>query len=84
MKLIQTVTLGTIGSIVLNSIPQNFTDLVVLTSFRNTGGNQLFGIKINTSSVNFSGRFLRGTGVGTESTTFTNDLGWTSGGGGHI
>jgi hypothetical protein len=79
MKLIQTVTVGTASSIVLSSIPQDFTDLVVLMSVRNAGANNQFGIKINTSSANFTGRFLRGTGTGTESTTVNNELGFTSG-----
>ena len=61
MTLIETKTLGTAAaSIEFTSIPQTFTDLVVLASARNTTTSEFYRIEINGSSANFTSRYLLG------------------------
>jgi hypothetical protein len=63
MKLIETKTLGSNqASIVFTSIPQDFTDLVVLASLRGTGAARRVGasVSINNSSANQTARALAG------------------------
>lgn len=78
MKLIQTVTLtSTQSTIVLSSIPQTFTDLMILTSLRTTGT----GVAVNdiglTSNASDSWRRLEGNG----STMYSdNGTAYTQGG----
>jgi hypothetical protein len=63
MKLIETKTLGTAAaSIEFTSIPQTFTDLVVVASARNTTTSEFYRIEINGSSANFTSRYLLGNG----------------------
>jgi hypothetical protein len=72
MKLIATQTVTTAQpNITFSDIPQNFTDLHVLYSLRATADTDTYEIKLNTSSANFSHRFLRGEvgSVGTDGRT---------------
>jgi hypothetical protein len=74
MKLIETKTLGTAAtSIEFTSIPQTFTDLVILTSVRNDGSgasNNLF-FRFNGLDTNRSYRMLYGNGTQALSTSDT-------------
>jgi hypothetical protein len=76
MKLIESKTLGTAAaSIEFTSIPQTFTDLVVLYVLRsdtayNSGGSY-FNLTFNGTSANRSGRFLSGDGTGAATGSFT-------------
>jgi hypothetical protein len=71
MTLIETKTLGTAqAAIEFTSIPQTFTDLVVVTSLRSDYGFDGYdGIRLNFNNVtgNWSFRFLFGLGSGTPS-----------------
>jgi hypothetical protein len=63
MKLIETKTLGSsAASIVFTSIPQTFTDLLILFSIRSdrTQGAEVCRITVNSNAV--TGRYLRGIG----------------------
>jgi hypothetical protein len=74
MRLIETKTLGTAqASIEFTSIPQTFTDLVVLFSCRTDRADLLDGISgnINGSSANFTTRNLIGDGSAASSNTTT-------------
>jgi hypothetical protein len=77
MTLISTVTVGSGGSTSINftSIPQTFTDLLVVHSIRkdNTSGS-FIGLTLNASSANFTYRFLRGDGSATASFSGTVGL----------
>jgi hypothetical protein len=75
MKLIETKTLGSnAASIVFTSIPQTFTDLVILVSLRGsrsgTTADELI-LRFNSTTSTYSGRRLEGTGTGASSTTTT-------------
>jgi hypothetical protein len=75
MKLIETKTLGTAAaSIEFTSIPQTFTDLVILFSFRNStdsyGGSARFNG--DTSTSNYSSRRLFGNGTAPASDSNTS------------
>lgn len=71
MELISSVTVGAGGAanITFSAIPGTYTDLVILTSLRDTtAGNGDGGINIRLngdSGSNYSGRFLGGTGSST-------------------
>lgn len=71
MQLIETKTLGTASSnIEFTGIPQNFTDLVILCSLRNTSaGNQNGNLTFNGSTSGYSERLLWGNG----STAFSDN-----------
>ena len=76
MQLIETRTLGTAqASIEFTSIPQTFTDLLVLVSARSTGtadsGGAFCELRPNSSTSGITARALRGLGSGTQSTTET-------------
>jgi hypothetical protein len=79
MKLIQTQTLtGTQASIEFTSIPQDGTDLVILTSVRDNGGvGQATNISFNGSTSNFSSRYLYGSGSSASSGTLARYVGST-------
>jgi hypothetical protein len=65
MKLIESKTLATAtASIEFTSIPQTFTDLVVVCSLRGdqNANNGFTNIGFNSSTSNFSTRFLQGSG----------------------
>ena len=75
MQLIETKTLGTAAaSIEFTSIPQDGTDLLILTSLRNTTASTGWAdafIRPNGATTNLSSRVLYGTGSGTGSLTDT-------------
>jgi hypothetical protein len=72
---IQTVTVGSGGAATIdfNSIPQTYTDLVLVASLRRntTGGNTW--VKFNSISTAYTAKQLYGYGTGTGSSTLTND-----------
>ena len=73
MKLIETQTLGTAqSSIVLTSIPQTFTDLVLTVSTRTDGAGPDCLIRPNGATTNFLGIRLRGNGVNATSASETS------------
>jgi hypothetical protein len=69
-----TVTVGAGGSATIDftNIPQNYKDLVLKISSRNTAANNYGTITFNGSSSNFTRRILYGTGSSTASTTPNN------------
>jgi len=73
MKLIESKTLGTAqASIEFTSIPQTYTDLVIVASVRSLEtslGNASLEIRPNGSTANGSGRWLYGSGTTTSSIT---------------
>ena len=74
MKLIETKTLASsAGSIEFTDIPQDFTDLYILTSLRcNSGGTWVdAALRFNDSTTNYSERGLSGNGTSTASFTST-------------
>jgi hypothetical protein len=74
MKLIETKTLGTAAaSVEFTSIPQTFTDLVIVASVRNSGSgasNNLF-FRFNGQDANRSYKMLYGSGTSALSTSDT-------------
>jgi hypothetical protein len=74
MTLIESKTLtSTQASIELTSIPQTFTDLVLLTSTRGNGASEVaVAISFNDSTTGFTSRRLLGSGSSAETATFTN------------
>lgn len=68
MKLIESKTLGTAAAqIEFTSIPQTFTDLVLLASLRNASGDEVF-LRLNgDTGGNYSWRRLQGNGSGVSS-----------------
>ena len=79
MQLIETKTLGTAAaSIEFTSIPQDGTDLLILTSVRDNGGvGQATNISFNGSTSNFSSRYLYGSGSSASSGTLARYVGST-------
>jgi hypothetical protein len=78
MKLIETKTLGTAAaSIEFTSIPQTFTDLVVVLSIRGDAANVANSLVLafNGSTANFTTRLLEGNGASTLSTSLTSFAG---------
>jgi hypothetical protein len=75
MKLIESKTLGTAAaSIEFTSIPQDFTDLLIVGSARtnrSNGTEDNLMIAFNGSTANFTNRTLYADGSGATSTTFT-------------
>ena len=74
MKLIETKTLASsAGSIEFTDIPQDFTDLYILTSLRcNSGGTWVdAALRFNDSTTSYSERGLSGNGTSTASFTST-------------
>lgn len=65
-----TVGAGGTSAITFSNIPQNYTDLVIKISARNTSTNDYFWIRFNGTSTNLSGRAIGGEGSGTP-TSFT-------------
>ncbi len=63
------------ASIVFNSIPQTFTDLVLVTSTdSNASSEQVTLISFNDSTTGFTSRRLLGTGSGVQSDSFTTGV----------
>lgn len=76
MKHIETISLssGSAASLVFSNIPAIYTDLLLVTSIRDTsGGFQLVLLDINSSSVDRRFRTLYGNGVGGVSSQNQND-----------
>lgn len=73
-QLIETKTLGTTeASLSFTSIPQDGTDLLILTSTRGNGSGEVATtISFNDSTTGFTSRRLLGSGSSAESATFTN------------
>jgi hypothetical protein len=82
MKLIESKTLATAAaSIEFTSIPQDGTDLVALISGRSTRAGEFddnIRLTLNSSTSNFSSRFLFGNGSSASSGTETNYAGQIS------
>ena len=81
MKLIESKTLGTAAaSIEFTSIPQTYTDLVVVCSLRGdqNAANGFTNIGFNSSTSSFSTRFLQGDGSGAASSTGTRGIAYLS------
>jgi hypothetical protein len=76
MKLIATQTLESAQpSITFNDIPQNFNDLVIFTSLRNSSsGNQNGRISFNGSNTGYSERLLWGNGTTAFSSNTTDSF----------
>lgn len=76
MQLIQTVTVGSGGAanITFSSIPQTFTDLVLVVSSRSgeSANNSFAGVTLNTSGGTYTSRRLQGNGSGTSSSSFND------------
>jgi hypothetical protein len=65
LQLIETKTLGTAAATIeFTSIPQTFTDLLVVYSIRSVDSIVLMDIAFNGSTANFSARYLQGNGSG--------------------
>lgn len=63
-----TVGSGGVSSVTFSSIPNTYTDLKLsLSTAYNSTGAQVIDILINSSSSNFSGKYLQGNGSGTAS-----------------
>jgi len=83
MKLIESKTLASAAaSIEFTSIPQTFTDLVILGSFRDSSGTDVaMSISFNGNTANFSARyFYANPAVGPASATLARYVGSTSDG----
>jgi hypothetical protein len=77
MKLIETKTLGTsAATIEFVSIPQTFTDLVVLISARNTTTSIDLYMEFNANGSGYSGRILYGNGSSATAGTVGNQPVW--------
>lgn len=74
MTLIEHIEVGSGGTseIVLDDIPDTFTDLLIVGSFRTSGSNDFARIKFNDSTSDFTHRVLAGAGSGS-GTSFAND-----------
>lgn len=75
---IATVTVGAGGaaSIDFTSIPQTYTDLVIVASMRKTGA-VIYGnvyLKLNSSSANFTSRWIQGNGASASSFSRTDNI----------
>jgi hypothetical protein len=76
MKLIESKTLGTAqASIEFTSIPQTFTDLVVVVSARWNSGTGTAGIRFNASDTGYSWRWLNGDGSTASSLSASSNTG---------
>ncbi len=71
---ISTVTVGSGGSSSINfiAIPQNYTDLLIFTSTRSNSATEsnYYRVRFNSSTTNYSGKHLSGSGSGTSSGNF--------------
>jgi len=63
--LISSVTVGSGGAanIEFTSIPQTYTDLILLTSLRDDAGSFTGQVTFNNSTTSYSNRYLRGNGA---------------------
>jgi hypothetical protein len=71
MTLIEHIEVGSGGTtaIVLDNIPQTYTDIMVLVSVRNSGNGPDIAFKFNNNTSNFTNRYLYGTGSSASSGT---------------
>ena len=80
MVAIQTVTVGAGGAanITFSSIPQTYTDLVIMTSMRGTDTSwQGWNLYFNGSNTNLTNRYLLGDGSSASSSSFSAGYGGT-------
>jgi hypothetical protein len=80
-QLIEAKTLASaVSSITFNSIPNTYTDLILLTSIRaSSGGGISAGLRFNGSTSNYSEQLLYGTGAGAAATTAaTTSIQWAN------
>lgn len=80
-KLIETVTVGAGGSasITFSSIPQTYTDLLIVVSGRCTGSGNGLNITFNSNTSNYSNRALQGSGSSAGSFgTYNRNAGFVS------
>ena len=81
----QEVGAGGAASITFSSIPQTYTDLVILHSLQNAGAYDIIKLSFNGSAANSSSRNLRGTGSAAASSTDAYAVGgWSYNGNGSI
>jgi hypothetical protein len=72
---IATTTLGSAGTVTFSSIPGTYTDIVLISSAKNSsraGGTYQIVINSDTAS-NYSATYMQGTGAGANSGRFTNN-----------
>ena len=71
-----TVGAGGAASIDFTSIPSTYTDLCLKLSLRHSGaGSNDVYVSFNSSTANFTGRYLEGTGSGVASSTLARFIG---------
>ena len=72
---IATTTLGSAATVTFSSIPATYTDLVLISSAKNSSGaGGTYQIKINNDTgSNYSATYMQGTGAGANSGRFTNN-----------
>ena len=71
------ITVSNTNQITFTTIPQNFTDLLLVCSFRSTAAVTIDNLFLFTSNVtlgNFSSTFLSGDGASATSTRIVNDF----------
>lgn len=79
-----TVGSGGVPSVSFLNIPQNYTDLIIKVSARDTNANGEFYLRFNGSTTNYTDRWVYGTGSAVGSTTntkldfFLNSSGYTA------
>lgn len=72
---IATFTLSsTAGIVTFSSIPQTFTDLVLIQSARVSSSYDITAIRVNTVTTNYSGTYLEGNGSGVTSGRGTAEI----------
>jgi hypothetical protein len=67
-----TTLVSTEASVVLSSIPQTYTDLILITQGTSTGASQLMMQFNGVSTTIYSATILGGTGSATSAVTYTN------------
>jgi hypothetical protein len=72
---IETTTLVSAATVTFSSIPATYTDLVLISSAKNSSGSGgTYQIKINNDTgSNYSATYMQGTGSGSNSGRFTNN-----------
>ena len=72
---IATTTLGSAGTVTFSSIPGTYTDLVLISSAKNSSGSGgTYQIVINSDTgSNYSATYMQGTGSAANSGRFTNN-----------
>lgn len=64
-----TVGSGGLATISFTSIPQNYTDLLLVHSLRESGNSATAQITFNSSATNYTNKYLRGNGASATSST---------------